>query len=109
MGVTSALAERAALRDLARAVGRRTARLIAAGLLGTLTSIDPHLADEHAIAVDGAVYGGYPGFADLVREAFHELAGAERAERLRLAYVKDSTSAGVAVIAAVAARKARPR
>ena len=109
MGVTSTLAERAALRDLARAVGRRTARLIAAGLLGTLTSIDPDLDDEHAIAVDGAVYGGYPGFADLVREAFHELAGAERAERLRLAYVKDSTSAGVAVIAAVAARKARPR
>ena len=42
-------------------------------------------------------------------DGFRELAGAERARRLRLAYVKDSTGAGAAVIAAVAATSARPR
>ena len=49
------------------------------------------------------MYGGYPGFAERVRDGVRELAGAERAGRVRLAYVKDSTSAGAAVIAAVRA------
>jgi hexokinase len=106
LGVASSLADREALRALARAVGGRTARLIAAGLLGTLTSIDPALGVERVVAVDGAVYAGYPGFSDLVREALRELAGAERAERVRLVYVRDSTSAGVAVIAATKATRA---
>ena len=73
--------------------------------LGTLTFIDPDLHGEHTVAVDGGVYGGYPGFAGRVRDGVRELAGAERAGRVRLAYVKDSTSAGAAVIAAVAARR----
>ena len=107
LGIVSTLAERDALRALARAVGRRTARLIAAGLLGTLTSIDPALGVERVVAVDGAVYAGYPDFSDLVHEALRELAGTERAGRVRLVYVKDSTSAGVAVMAAIAARSDR--
>jgi len=109
LGIASTRAERRALGDLARGVARRAARLIAAGLLGTLTFIDRDLASGHTIAVDGSLYGGYPGFDRLVRDGFRELAGAERARRLRLAYVKDSTGAGAAVIAAVAATSARPR
>jgi len=107
LGVVSTPAERMAVRDLARAVGGRAARLVAAGLYGTLTFIDPDLHREHTVAVDGGVYGGYPGFAARVRDGVRELAGAERAGRVRLAYVKDSTSAGAAVIAAVAARRQR--
>jgi hexokinase len=106
LGVASTLADREALRALARAVGRRAARLVAAGLLGALTSIDPGLAVERVVAVDGAVYGGYPGFGDLMREALRELAGPP-AGRVQLVYVKDSTSAGVAVIAATAAQSRR--
>jgi hexokinase len=107
LGAVSTLDERVAVRDLARAVGGRAARLVAAGLYGTLTFIDPDLHDEHTVAVDGGVYGGYPGFDERVRDGVRELAGAERAGRVRLAYVKDSTSAGAAVIAAVAARRQR--
>ena len=103
LGAVSAPDERMAIRALARAVGGRAARLVAAGLLGALTFIDPDLRGDHTVAVDGGVYGGYPGFAERVRAGLQELAGAERAKRLRLAYVKDSTSAGAAVIAAVAA------
>ena len=44
LGVVSTLDERVAVRELARAVGGRAARLVAAGLLGTLTFIDPDLA-----------------------------------------------------------------
>jgi hexokinase len=107
LGVVSTPEERLAVRELARAVGGRAARLVAAGLYGTLTFIDPDLHSEHTVAVDGGVYGGYPGFAERVRNGVRELAGAERAGRVHLAYVKDSTSAGAAVIAAVAARRQR--
>lgn len=109
LGVSSSLAERNGLRELARAAGKRSGRLLAAQLLGTLAFIDPDLAAEHTIAVDGSLYGGYPGFAEIVRDGFRELAGTERAARLRLAYVRHSTAAGGAVIAAVAARLARAR
>ena len=107
LGAVSSRDERVAVRELARAVGGRAARLVAAGLYGTLTFIDPDLHGAHTVAVDGGVYGGYPGFAERVRDGVRELAGAERAGRVRLAYVKDSTSAGAAVIAAVAARRQR--
>ncbi len=80
-------------------MAQRSARLIAAAVLGTLTFIDQSLETEHTIAVDGSVYGGYPQFADMVRAGFLELAGPESAERLRLAYVKDSTALGAAIIA----------
>jgi hexokinase len=100
LGVPSAPAERRALVDLARAVAGRSARLIAAALLGTLTFIDRELRDPHTVAVDGSVYGGYPGFGDLVRDGLVELVGRDRARRVRLAYVKESTAAGAAVIAA---------
>jgi hexokinase len=104
LGVRSTPAERRALLDLTRAVVRRSARLIAAALLGTLTFIDPDLRDPHTVGVDGSVYGGYPGFGDLVRDGLVELAGRDRSRRVRLAYVKDSTAAGAAVIAARARR-----
>ena len=104
-GADATPAERAALRELARAVGRRSARLIAAALLGTLTFIDPDLGRDHTVAVDGSLYGGFPGFARRVREALAELTGAERASRVHLAYTRDATMQGAAVIAALAAAR----
>ncbi|MGH7301122.1 MAG: hypothetical protein ACREJE_11985, partial [Candidatus Rokuibacteriota bacterium] len=100
---------RRGLRDLARSIGRRAARLIAAALLGTLRFLDPALGDRRTIAVDGSFWGGYPGFEELVRAALAELIGAERAARIEIAFVKDSTSAGAAVIAAVAAGQGSAR
>jgi hexokinase len=98
--------EREAMRDLSAAIVRRAARLVATGLLGTLRFIDPALAEGRTIAVDGSLWGGYPGFESLVRGTFAELIGRERAERLEIAFVKDSTSTGAAVIAA--ARRSEP-
>jgi hexokinase len=91
------------LRALGAAIARRAARLVAAALLGTLRFVDPRLDDRRTIAVDGSLWGGYPGFEGLVRAALVELLGRERADRVETAFVKDSTSAGAAVIAAVAA------
>jgi hexokinase len=109
LGVTSTRPERSGLRALSGAIGRRAARLVAVGLLGTLRFLDPEIAGRRTIAVDGSLWGGYPGFEALVRETLHELIGRERADRIEIAFVKDSTSAGAAVIAAVAAQQRSER
>ena len=103
LGVESTPAERHGVRALGAAIARRSARLVAAALLGTLRFLDPRLDDRRTIAVDGSLWGGYPGFEGLVRDALAELVGPDRAGRVEIAFVKDSTSAGAAVIAAVAA------
>ncbi len=103
LGVESTSAERRGVRALAAAIARRSARLVAAALLGTLRFLDPRLDDRRTIAVDGSLWGGYPGFEGLVRDTLTELVGPARAGRVEIAFVKDSTSAGAAVIAAVAA------
>ncbi len=105
LGVESTLEERRAVRRLARVVVRRSARLVAAALVGTLRFLDPGLAGRHGVAVDGSLWGGYPGFERQVRGALDELIGVERTKRLEITFVKDSTSAGAAVIAAVAAQQ----
>jgi hexokinase len=103
LGVPSTVEERHAVRALGAQIARRAARLVGTALVGTLRFLDAELADRRTIAVDGSLWGGYPGFEALVREALVELLGGERASRIEIAYVKDSTSAGAAVIAAVAA------
>jgi hexokinase len=95
--------ERRGVRALGAAIARRAARLVGAALVGTLRFLDADLAGRRTIAVDGSLWGGYPGFEALVRETIVELLGGERASRIEIEYVKDSTSAGAAVIAAVAA------
>jgi hexokinase len=103
LGVASTHEERAGVRALGAAIARRAARLVGAALVGSLRFLDAELAGRRTIAVDGSLWGGYPGFDALVRDAITELLGAERAARIETVYVKDSTSAGAAVIAAVAA------
>jgi hexokinase len=103
LGVASTREGRRGVRALGAAIARRAARLVGAALVGAVRFLDAELADRRTIAVDGSLWGGYPGFEALVREAFVDLVGEARAERIEIEYVKDSTSAGAAVIAAVAA------
>ena len=103
LGVASTREERRGVRALGSAIARRAARLVGAALVGAVRFLDAELADRRTIAVDGSLWGGYPGFEALVRESIVDLVGGERAARIETAYVKDSTSAGAAVIAAVAA------
>jgi hexokinase len=103
LGTSSTVEERHGVRALGAAIARRAARLVGTALVGTLRFLDAELAERRTIAVDGSLWGGYPGFEALVRETFVELLGGERASRIETAYVKESTSAGAAVIAAVAA------
>ena len=109
LGATSTREERQGVRALSGAIVGRSARLVAATLLGTLRVLDPALADRRTIAVDGSLWGGYPGFASLVAGTLVELIGRERADRIEIVFVKDSTSTGAAVIAAVAASQGSDR
>jgi hexokinase len=109
LGVESTREERHGVRELSGVIARRAARLVAASLLGTLRFLDAELADRRTIAVDGSLWGGYPGFETFVRETLVELIGRERAKGIEIAFVKDSTSAGAAVIAAVAAEQRSER
>jgi hexokinase len=103
LGASSTVEERRGVRVLGAAIARRAARLVATAIVGTVRFLDADLAGRRTIAVDGSLWGGYPGFEALVRETIVELLGGERAGRIETGYVKDSTSAGAAVIAAVAA------
>ena len=103
LGIESTREERHGVGALGAAIARRAGRLVAAALVGTLRFVDPRLDDRRTIAVDGSLWGGYPGIEGLVRTALAEMLGRERADRVEIAFVKDSTSAGAAVIAAVAA------
>jgi hexokinase len=103
LGIAATRPERQGVRALTSAIARRSARLVAAALLGTLRHLDPELARRRRIAVDGSLWGGYPDFETMVRDTFGELVGPARAARIETTFVKDSTSAGAAVIAAVAA------
>jgi hexokinase len=107
LGVSSTPAERRELQVLSHAVVRRAARLVAAGLLGVLRFLDAGGAAGRTIAVDGSLWAGYPGFEGMVRETMVELVGAERMELIETVFLKDSTRAGAAVIAAVAAQRRR--
>ena len=53
----------------------RAARLVGTALVGTLRFLGGELADRRTIAVDGSLWGGYPGFELLVRETIVELLG----------------------------------
>jgi len=101
--VDSDVMERSLLQWLAHAVVRRSARLVAVGILGALRCIDPAGERPHCVAVDGSLYGGYPRYDELLRSALDEVGGASTSTRVTRVFVKNSTSAGAAVIAAAAA------
>ena len=86
----------------------RSARLVAAALVGALRFVDPGLDATHRVAVDGSLYGGYPGYDALVRRGMEELVGSDRAERIAIEFTKDSTGLGAAVIAASASADRLP-
>lgn len=99
-GTEPASEDAQALRDVARAVSGRAARLAAAVLIATVTKNDPALEAAHTIAVDGSLFVKYPGFRARMEETFRLLLGAG-ATRLRLNPVSDGSGFGAAVIAAV--------
>jgi hexokinase len=94
----------AAIRDIARAVGRRSARAVAATFSGALLRIDPKIAREHVIAIDGSLYERMPGYDAGIKEALHDILG-QGSLRVSTVLAKDGSGIGAAIAAAIAAKE----
>lgn len=111
-GVDAASTEDAeAVKILANAIGKRSARLSAVALGAIVISTDNHIStgggddDVVDIGADGSLVEYYPGFEDYIREAFREMPeiGPEGEKRIRIGIAKDGSGVGAALIALVAA------
>ena len=118
LGIDAASAEDAeAIKVLAEAIGRRSARLSAVAIgavvisAGNLTKSGDALDSEEVgedeivdIGVDGSLVEYYPGFEDCIREAFREISeiGPAGERRIRIGIAKDGSGVGAALIALVA-------
>ncbi|MDO4202954.1 MAG: hexokinase [Selenomonadaceae bacterium] len=92
-------AEIAALKGLAEAISRRSARLVAA----TLSAIVKHNSkageiQPQTIAFDGSVYANMPGVAPAVRAALDELLG-EDGKKIELRSLMEGSGFGAAIAA----------
>jgi hexokinase len=87
------------LRQSARLIVKRSARLVAATFAGTLLYLDQDLRRRHLIAIDGSLYEKMPGYAAFIRAALDEFFGAQ-ASQIELELVKDGSGLGAAIAAA---------
>jgi hexokinase len=97
----STLADRQRLQKVCEYVSKRAARMSAAAIAGVITWMDPDLARDHTVGIDGSLFEKYPGFDEAMREVFADLFD-EHAKKIKLEMAKDGSGKGAAIIAAVA-------
>lgn len=105
-----------AVQLIAKAVGRRAARL-AAVALGAIVIASGELEKETGeteddvidIGVDGSLVEFYPGFEEHIREALRDVPeiGEKGEKRIRIGIAKDGSGVGAALIALIAGRALR--
>ena len=78
--------------------------MIAATYAGIIEYLDPGWERRHVISVDGSLYEKMPLFADHIRTAIDEI-GADRAYRIEIRFMKDSSGLGAALAALMEARQ----
>lgn len=93
------------LRELAKAISVRSARLAAAAMVGPIWHIagDNPIEAQH-IAVDGSVFQFMPGVQDTIKAALAELLGAEDAAKISPVLVTGGSGTGAAIAACVASK-----
>ena len=113
LGVDAASTEDAeAVKLLVNAIGKRSARLSAVAMAAIVIATGNHVSrgggedDVVDIGVDGSLVEFYPGFEDMIREAFREVPeiGEAGEKRIRIGIAKDGSGVGAALIALVAAQ-----
>jgi hexokinase len=101
------------IKMLVNAIGKRAARLSAVALGAVVIATEKLKTDDVVdIGVDGSLVEFYPGFEDMIREAFREIEGIgeEGEKKIRIGIAKDGSGVGAALIALVggeALKKAR--
>jgi len=91
--------DRIIVKGICELVGRRAARLAAAGVAAIVTKINR--LDGCTVAMDGSLFELYPHFANRMRDALREMLGLS-AENIVLEQAKDGSGQGAALIAALA-------
>ncbi|KAJ3107496.1 glucokinase [Phlyctochytrium bullatum] len=89
--------DRVIVRGICELVGKRAARLSAAGIAAIVTKINR--LDGCVIAIDGSLFELYPHFANRMRDALREMLGMS-AENIVLEQARDGSGQGAALIAA---------
>ena len=92
--------DRRRLREICISVGRRSARLAAMAMVATATYVDPELEREHLVAADGSLFRGFPSYEVEVELGIADMLG-DRADRVEVAYLRDGSGIGAAVLAAM--------
>ena len=96
------LEDRRKLRDICIAAARRSARLVATAIHATAAYADPNLERPHLAAADGSLFRGFPNYQRQVETTLAQLAP-NRPQAIRVAYLRESSGAGAAILAATAA------
>jgi len=92
--------EHRTLARVCRMVSRRSVRIAAAMIAGSLTRVERRSAQRVTVAVDGSLFEKYPGYSRRLAEAVRELEG-PAGKGISLKLTKDGSGIGAAVIAAV--------
>ena len=92
--------ERLVMAMVCHAVARRSARIAASLIGGTLTRVARRSAKKVTVAVDGSLFEKYPGYHRMLEEGIRDLEG-RSAKEISLKLTKDGSGIGAAVIAAV--------
>ena len=95
--------DRRRFREICTTTARRSARLTAMAIVAAATYTDPDLRHQHLVAADGSLFRGYPGYQIEVESGIADLLD-DHADRVNVAYVREGSGLGAAVLAAVAAR-----
>ncbi|KAK0647532.1 Glucokinase [Lasiodiplodia hormozganensis] len=110
-GISAASAEDAeAVKVIAKAVGKRAARLSAVAMAAIIIKTGRLSDDVIDIGVDGSLVEFYPGFEDYMREALREVPeiGEKGEKKIRIGIAKDGSGVGAALIALVAGKVDKP-
>ena len=92
--------DRRLLYDVCTSISRRSAQLVAMAIVATATYIDPGLERQHVVAVDGSVFRGITGYQVEVECGIAEILK-DPAGQITVAYLRDGSGLGAAVVAAV--------
>ncbi|KAJ3084526.1 hexokinase A [Rhizoclosmatium hyalinum] len=96
---STTLADRRLVRAICEMIGKRAARLSAAGIAAIVTKMNK--LDGCTVGIDGSLFELYPHFSNRMRDALHEILGFS-ADNIVLEQARDGSGQGAALIAALA-------
>ncbi|KAI9482983.1 MAG: hexokinase-domain-containing protein [Benjaminiella poitrasii] len=99
---TTTMTDRTMVKRICELVGRRAARLVAAGMSAIISKRNA-LEAGLTISVEGTIYEHYSNFPDRVNAALRELYG-DNVERINIGVARDGNGIGAALAAMIASK-----